>query len=207
MNETQLPEAVHEKADSRTSRAHHLGQGLLTDFRDYSLGHAFLAKVSQHKQDPGQSLFAGIEQLVNQVLLVADIARQQVRDKQVGKGVLPMKRNHHGLLVDAEKLAFAHGSRRSHADRLPCQGALTEEISRIQDSDRSFLADLGHDGQPDLTFLDIEDGVRRIPLGEDPLFLGSSQTLPALANGCEEGYRIEFAVLLTAGNWTHQSPF
>jgi len=32
VNETQFPKPVHEKADSRTSRAYHLGQGLLTDF-------------------------------------------------------------------------------------------------------------------------------------------------------------------------------
>ena len=118
-----------------------------------------------------------------------------------------MKRAHHGLFVDAQKLAFAHGSRRSHADRLPCQGTFTEKISRVQDSDRGFLADLGYNGQPDLTFLDIEHGVGRIPLSKDPLFLGNSQALPALANGREKGERIEFTVLLTACHWTHQPSF
>jgi len=51
MNETQLPESVHEEAD-RPGRAHHLREGLLTDLGKYSLGYAFLAEVSQQQQNP-----------------------------------------------------------------------------------------------------------------------------------------------------------
>ena len=36
VNETQLPESVHEEADPRPSCAHHLREGLLTDLGNYS---------------------------------------------------------------------------------------------------------------------------------------------------------------------------
>jgi hypothetical protein len=47
VNETQFPEAVHEKTDSRTSRADHFGQHLLTDFGDHSFRIALLAEMSE----------------------------------------------------------------------------------------------------------------------------------------------------------------
>src|SRR4051812_17067938 len=46
MNEAQLPESIHEEADTRTSRSNHLGQRFLADLRDHSFWNAFLAKVS-----------------------------------------------------------------------------------------------------------------------------------------------------------------
>src|ERR1039458_6342968 len=64
MNETQFPEPVHKKTDSRTSRAYHLGQGLLTDLGNYRLGYTFLAKTGEQQKDPGQPFFARIEKLI-----------------------------------------------------------------------------------------------------------------------------------------------
>src|SRR5213076_904583 len=82
-------------------RTHHLCQRLLTDFWDYSLRHALLAKMSEHKKHTGQSLFAGIEQLVDQVLFITDIAGQQIRHEHIGKSMFPMKRGHHRLLLES----------------------------------------------------------------------------------------------------------
>ena len=47
VNEHQFPKPVHEEADSRTSRAYHLGQGLLTDFGNHGLWHILLAKMRE----------------------------------------------------------------------------------------------------------------------------------------------------------------
>ena len=58
VNEAQFPEIVHEMANPRAGCAHHLGEGLLTDRGDYSLGHAFLAKMGKQSavdQRPNQS--------------------------------------------------------------------------------------------------------------------------------------------------------
>src|ERR1039457_4222188 len=76
VNKTQFSEPVHEEADPRAGCANHLRQHLLTDLGDYRLGYAFLAKMSEQQKDPGQSLFARIEKLINQVFFVTDVRRQ-----------------------------------------------------------------------------------------------------------------------------------
>jgi hypothetical protein len=43
-NETQLPETVHKKADSRARGADHLGQSFLADFWNDLLRRAFFAE-------------------------------------------------------------------------------------------------------------------------------------------------------------------
>ena len=47
VDETQLPEPVHEKAHSRTSRAYHFGQRFLIDLGEYGFRNALLAEVSE----------------------------------------------------------------------------------------------------------------------------------------------------------------
>src|ERR1035438_2065065 len=91
IHKTQFPEPVHEKAHPRTSGPNHLGQSLLADFGDHSLGHTFLAKMSEQKKDSSQPLFAGVEQLVDQIFFIADIARQQIRHEQIGKRVFAVQ--------------------------------------------------------------------------------------------------------------------
>ncbi|MFZ0359932.1 MAG: hypothetical protein WAL58_05805 [Terriglobales bacterium] len=46
--------------------------------------------MSQHKKDTGQPFLAGIKKLVNQILFVLDVPRQQMCDEQIGKGVFPV---------------------------------------------------------------------------------------------------------------------
>src|ERR1017187_2123624 len=57
VNEAQLSEPIHEKTDPRAGCVHHLCARLLTDFREYSLGHTFLTEVSKQQQGPA-SLFS-----------------------------------------------------------------------------------------------------------------------------------------------------
>jgi hypothetical protein len=78
VNESQFPEPVHEEAHPRAGCADHFGQHLLTDLGDYHLGFAFLAKTSEQQEDAGQPLFAGIEELIDQVFFVADVPGQQI---------------------------------------------------------------------------------------------------------------------------------
>jgi hypothetical protein len=92
VNESQFPEAVHDKAHSRTSASDHFGQALLADPRKHGLRSPFLAKASERKKYTGQPLFAGIKYLVDQVLFIADIADEQIRDEQIGKCVFPVER-------------------------------------------------------------------------------------------------------------------
>jgi hypothetical protein len=50
-----------KKAHPRTGRTDHFGQSLLTDFGNYCLGRAFLAKMREQKKDASQAFFAGVE--------------------------------------------------------------------------------------------------------------------------------------------------
>src|SRR5437016_13032699 len=113
--------------------------------------------MSEHKKHTGQSLFAGIEQLVDQVLFITDIAGQQIRQEHIGKSRFPMKRGHHRLLLDPQKLAVRHCSRRSHTESLACQRAFPKKLPRTQYSDRGFLASAGHDSELVLTVLNMVD--------------------------------------------------
>ena len=75
-DEAQLPEFVHEKADSRARRANDLGQGLLADPMRNRLRPTFLAEIRQEEQRPRQPLFARIEELIDQILLGTAVAGQ-----------------------------------------------------------------------------------------------------------------------------------
>ena len=77
-----------KERDAQPACACHVGEGLLTDLGDYSLGRAFLAETSKQEQNPGYSLFAGIEELVNQSLMISDVPRQQIRYEQIRKARL-----------------------------------------------------------------------------------------------------------------------
>ena len=75
LDEAEFAEFVHEVADTRARGTDHLRQRLLADLRDDHLGLSGLAKIGQKQKQTGQPFLAGIEELVHQVLLDADIAR------------------------------------------------------------------------------------------------------------------------------------
>ena len=76
MDKTQLPEPVHEKANPRTRGSDHLSQRFLTDLGDDRFRNSFFAEVGKQEEHAGQSLFAGVEKLINQVLFIADVSGQ-----------------------------------------------------------------------------------------------------------------------------------
>ena len=129
VNKSQFPEPVHEKADPRAGCAYHFRQYLLTDLGNYGLGCAFLAKMSEQQEDPGQPLFARIEKLIHQVFFVTDVPLQQIGHEQVGQFVFPMKRFHHGFLVNSQKSAIRHCSCRAHAQSLAGKRTFAAEVS------------------------------------------------------------------------------
>jgi hypothetical protein len=65
IDEPQFPEPVHEKVNPRASRAHHLCERFLTDFRNQNFGLTFLAEMRQQQQHSGESLFTRIEKLID----------------------------------------------------------------------------------------------------------------------------------------------
>jgi hypothetical protein len=69
-------EFVHEIADSRSGRADHLRKEFLTEFSNNRLRRVILAEVRKEKENASQSLFARVEQLVDQVFFNSTVPTQ-----------------------------------------------------------------------------------------------------------------------------------
>src|SRR5688572_17300081 len=128
-DEAQRPEFVHEMADPWSRGADDLGQCFLADRRGDVLRALFLAEVRQQEQRPGQPLFARVEELIDQVLLDAAVAGQQMGDEQLAERRFFMKDADHLGLADPRDLAVDHGPGRRQALRLADQASLAEKLS------------------------------------------------------------------------------
>ena len=74
IDKAQLLELVHEMTHPRPGGAHHLRQVFLIDSGKDTLGATFLAKMSQQQETPGQTLLAGVEKLVDEILFISEAA-------------------------------------------------------------------------------------------------------------------------------------
>ena len=183
VDEAQLPEPVHEKTNPRASCTDHFRQHLLTDLGDYSLGHAFLAEMSQQQQNPGQSFFTGIEKLVNQIFFVSDVPCQQICHEYIRKRVFPVQDLHHGLLIDSHHRAIGHCGCGAQAERLPSKATFSEEIALVQNAYRGFLPGLRHNREFYFSPLYIKHSIGRVTLSKDCLLLGKACDCPSTVNG------------------------
>jgi hypothetical protein len=191
VDESQFPEPVHEEANSRARRADHLGEGFLTDLRDYSFRNAFLAEMSQQQQNARKSLFAGVEELVDQIFFVADVACQQVRYKEIGKRVLAVERAQHRLLFHSKKITIRQGLRGPHAYQLTGQRTFAEEVVLTHDADGRFLSGFRNYGEAHFTLLHVKDRVGLVSLGEYRLLFWNSKYPSTFADRREECIRVE----------------
>ena len=73
-DETQFPEFVHKKIDPWACCADHLRQQLLRYFKKHLLRLARRAIAREQQQSAGQTLLAGIKELVDQILLDSEVA-------------------------------------------------------------------------------------------------------------------------------------
>jgi hypothetical protein len=71
------------------------------------------------------------------------------------------------------------------------QTAFAKKVCRSQNSDDGFFAVSGNNGKLDLAFLDIEDGVSGIALGENRLILAAGGQGPSCADLGQETLGIE----------------
>ena len=205
VNESHFSELIQKKADARACCAHHLRQSLLTQLRDYVVLPSVFSVTRQEQQDSSQSLFAGIEKLVNEVRFVSDISGQQMHHELVRKHVLPMKYVPHRLVANLHESAVRQGGCGRHPQWLPRQTTFPEKIAGIQYRYRGLLALIRDYGEFDLSFLDVKHSVAGIPLSEDRVLLGERQNLPALADGCQEVVGVEFSGLATLPRRFHKT--
>jgi hypothetical protein len=129
VDEAMLPESVHKMADSRSGRADHLRQCVLIHFGDYSFRLAFLAEIRKKKQNPSQTLFTGVEKLVNKVRFISNVACDQMLDKQFRNLVMLVQNLRHQLFLNPVKGAIANRNCGCHAHSLACEAAIAEELA------------------------------------------------------------------------------
>jgi hypothetical protein len=95
------------------------------------------------------------------------------------------------VLINMEQDALCQRDGRKHVSDLASKPTFSEEVSLGQNAKACFLPGLGHHDKPNLPFLDKEQSVRRIALGEYHVFLLIRQQLPTFPSGREKGVGIE----------------
>ena len=95
IDESQAPELIHEMTDTRPGCADHLRQGILVYGWKYPLGFTFLAEMSKQQKNPGQTLLARVEKLVDEIRFISDVPRKQMLDEQFRDIVLFVKYARH----------------------------------------------------------------------------------------------------------------
>src|SRR5579859_8005819 len=81
LDESKLSKPIHEEVHARPRRPDHLRENFLTDLGNHVLRPAFLSEMREQQKDARQSLFAGVEKLIDEVGLDANVARQKKRDE------------------------------------------------------------------------------------------------------------------------------
>jgi hypothetical protein len=167
VNVAKIAKPIEEEADTGSGGPYHICQSLLTYLGDNRNGLRFLAEVSHHHQQPGEALFAGIEQMIDQISLHADVAGEQMLLEMLGELLLTLEQAQHGRLFDANDRAGLKCARRGNAIRLTRQGSFTEKAGLWKVGDYGFLAAHRYDGEIDLATLDVEDCIGQVALQED----------------------------------------
>jgi hypothetical protein len=164
LDESQFAEAIHEEADSGAGGANHLCQGFLADFGNHGLWSPVFAELGEQQQGACQALFAGVEELINQIFLETNVTDQQVGHEHVGKLFLIVKHPHHFFPVNSEYGAGRESCGSGHALWLDCGDALfSHEISHAKQRYGCFLAALGVDRKLDPPLFDIEMALASSP--------------------------------------------
>src|ERR1700693_3254926 len=104
--------------------------------------------------------------------------------------MLSVKRKHHRLPVDLQKVAVGHCGCRPHAESLARKRTFSEKLSLAQYAQGCFLANLGYDRESNLARLDVEDCVSLVTLSEDWLFLGKDHDFPTLPDSGKKFLRV-----------------
>ena len=80
-DKTELAKAIHKEAHAGPGGADHIRQSFLSNRRNESFRYPGLAEFRHQEEDPRQSLFAGVEQLIDKVGLGSHAAGQQELEK------------------------------------------------------------------------------------------------------------------------------
>src|SRR5271154_1586178 len=164
-NEAELAKAIHEEAHTRPGGANHFCQSFLRDLWDQRFWFSRLAKLRQQQEDPRQTLFAGVEKLIDKIGLGSHATRQQELQEQVGELMLLVKNTDDLPPLNLESQAGGNrsGSRQAKAGRsgnrlFPNKFACGDKCYR------GLFAACRNDGKACATLLKIENGVSGVSL-------------------------------------------
>ena len=76
-NKAELAKAIHEEADAGPGGSNHFCQRFLRDLWDQRFRFSRLAKFRQQQENSRQSLFAGVEKLIDKIGLGSHAPDQQ----------------------------------------------------------------------------------------------------------------------------------
>jgi len=179
IDEAKLPESVHEEADPRPGSPHHLRQRLLTQPGDRHFGHSLFSELRHQQKDPGKPLFTGVEQLIDQIILISDVSSQQVLQKYGRQLWLQPHCLHHRLPLDVQQDTLSRRDRRRHAQQLTSETTFPKEIAFAQNANGRFFASFRYHAEPYLASLDKEQSVGGVPLGKNHILFLKSEHFPA----------------------------
>src|SRR5579863_1592126 len=164
LDEAQLPEFVHEKIDAGPRCANHLRKHLLGYFGKHALRLARRAIAREQQKGARKAFLAGVEELVDQVLLDAYVSRKHVSDEAIGEQVLLVERANHLVFLNDEHGGWCDGGRSRNANGLAGKAPFPEKIARPKDRNNGFFAGLVDHSKPHTAFLNVHHLLRRITL-------------------------------------------
>ncbi len=155
VNKSQFPKFIHEHADARTRRPDHVRKRVLRDLgQDQGLG-APLIILRQQQQRAGQAPLAGIEEMIDQILLDPMIPRQEVLDETRAYGRFFFQDFDHLLLLDHVDRCGNQSDRGGEVGRSATDATFSEKITGSQKPQDAAPAALGHQHQFHDTHLDV----------------------------------------------------
>ena len=172
MNEAQFPEFVHENTHLGARCANHSSQHLLRYIENHPLRLGFLTVASEQQKSAGQAFLGGVKKLIDQISLHSDVPRKQIRHVAVGESVFSVEHANHLGFFNNEQSRGCNRGRCSHSNRLTCHAPFTKKVTRPQNRQDCFFADLIYNRELYTAILNVHYTCSGITLRVD--FLRSS---------------------------------
>src|SRR5712664_3121208 len=195
MNEAQFPEFVHENTHIGARCANHSRKHLLRYFENHLLRLGFLTVASEQQKSAGQPFLAGIEKLIDQILLDSDVPRKHIRHEAVGESMFGVEQANHLVFLNNEYRRGRNRGRCPHSDRLTCDSSLTKKVTWSQNRQDRFFADLIDDRELYTAFLNVHHARSGITLRVDLLQSSIFHNASRYAGRIEKSLSIESALL------------
>jgi len=190
-DEAQFPEFVHEEIHARTGGTDHLGQGFLGNFRQDAVRLILFAIAREKQERARQALFAGIEELVDQILFDPNVVREHIRDEMGRQRMLGVEHAEHFVFLDDEDRGGRNGGSRAHADRLARHASLAKKVARTEHGDDGFLSGAIDHGELHAALLDVHDAIGGRSLRIDRFASAKFGNFSRHSGGIEEDLRVE----------------